>query len=336
MIDSRRVRPIAGNRLLSAIAALLAALLLFACGAERLDTARVTPSSTEWYFWTDDDVRHYVAEIGNGPTVVVLHGGWGAEHSYLLDVVRPLEDRFRFVLYDQRGSLRSPAPDATISLGRLVQDLEKLRREIRVDRMTLLTHSMGSQLACAYLRAHPARVNAMVMMNAVIPQDAEIDDELATQAHQRFIEFAQANEARQVRREGLEGRDWRDLSDKEKSARNQISHASGNIYHIDRWRQLKGGQAFYNGRVCPLLRDNTAPDAWQGLFGALQSFGGPIRLILGDHDLGDFGVELWPGLVATFPDVELTVIDDAGHNAWIDQPGKVRDALAEALSGVVR
>jgi len=127
----------------------------------------------QWYDWTPDHVRLFVYEFGHarapGDTVIVLHGGWGAEHSYLLDAVAPLAGRYRFVLYDQRGSLRSPAPDSVIKLDAMVADLEQLRRDIGVQRLTILAHSMGSVLAYAYLAAHPERVRGLVLMDAVLP-----------------------------------------------------------------------------------------------------------------------------------------------------------------------
>lgn len=320
----------------SPVAVLLAASLMLACGPnQRQESESIgcgSHSPHEWYFWADDGVQHYVAELGDGPSIVVLHGGWGAEHGYLLELVQPLGDRYRFVLYDQRGSLRSPAPDETIALDRLVADLETLRRETGIQRMTLLTHSMGSKLAYAYLREHPGRVRAMVMLGAVIPEGAIPDEDAAAQAHARFVQFARANEERQVKAEGLVGRQWADLTDKEKSARNQISFASGNIVHMERWRRLKGGQVFHNGRVYQLLRDNSPPEDWRGLFDAVKLHAKPLYLIMGDHDLVDFGLVSWPHLMETLPNSTLTVIDRAGHNAWIDQPVAVRAALAQALS----
>lgn len=97
-----------------------------------------------WYLQTSDSVKHFVTEFGKGDTVVVLHGGWGAEHSYLIDAFRPLSNQFHFVLYDQRGSLRSPAPDSTITIKQFVEDLEALRQELGLEQLTLLGHSMGS------------------------------------------------------------------------------------------------------------------------------------------------------------------------------------------------
>ncbi len=286
------------------------------------------PEAEQWYLWTDDGVRHYVIELGSGAPVVVLHGGWGAEHSYLFDALAPLADRFRFVLYDQRGSLRSPAPPETIRLDRLVADLEELREELELERLNLLTHSMGAQLAYAFARRHPDRVESLVMLGPTVPEDAPVDSVAKTEAWQRFIEFAQANERRQVEAEGL---DREDLSDRERSARSRISLASGNVLRIEDWRRVRGGQAFFNGEVYPLLLEHTPSEEWQSLFEGLASVP-RAHVIIGDHDLVDFGVVTWPALADSLPAVELTVIEDAAHYAWLDRPERFTDVLGSALA----
>jgi pimeloyl-ACP methyl ester carboxylesterase len=45
--------------------------------------------------------------------------------------IRPRADRCRFILYDQRGSFRTPVlPPAKISFKALVEDLEQLRQRL--------------------------------------------------------------------------------------------------------------------------------------------------------------------------------------------------------------
>lgn len=166
----------------------------------------------EWYLWTSDGVRHYVVELGRGDTVVALHGGFGAEHSYLLEALEPLADRFHFVLYDQRGSLRSPAPDSTITFARLVTDLDELRAELGLENLTLFAHSNGGTLAYDYLAAHPERVRGLVLTGPVAPVDSpeEVAELGADTARVRAARIAwqEALEARiadELAEEGLEG-----------------------------------------------------------------------------------------------------------------------------------
>src|SRR5262249_21937968 len=55
----------------------------------------------------------YLHEMGQGPTVVVLHGGPGADHGYLLPQFAVLADQARLVFYDQRGGGQSRAGTST-------------------------------------------------------------------------------------------------------------------------------------------------------------------------------------------------------------------------------
>jgi proline iminopeptidase len=70
--------------------------MLFAAGICSGQAVSATdPDRDTWYLpTTDGAAKLFVEELGSAsaPAVIVLHGGWGAEHSYLDDVVRPLAD----------------------------------------------------------------------------------------------------------------------------------------------------------------------------------------------------------------------------------------------------
>lgn len=68
----------------------------------------------------------FVRELGNGPPVLVVHGGPGFDHTYLVDALAPLEARRTLVFYDQPGCGRTPAPADGLSLAQTADHLNGL------------------------------------------------------------------------------------------------------------------------------------------------------------------------------------------------------------------
>lgn len=148
----------------------------------------------DWYFITEDEAAQiYVYEVGKGDTFVVLHGGFGAQHGYLLDAVKGLETKYRFVFYDQRGSLLSPAKPENITIQKHIQDLETLRKALGLEKINLLAHSMGTLLAMHCVRKFPERAGKIVLVGAVYPKAGEslssVEIELKNAAQKAFADF---------------------------------------------------------------------------------------------------------------------------------------------------
>ncbi len=108
----------------------------------------------------------YVEQVGNpaGVPVAFLHGGPGSgcrpEQRRYFDPAR-----FRAVLFDQRGAGRS-TPRRCLERNtthRLIEDMERIREALGIERWALVGGSWGATLALAYAEAHPQRVTGMVL-----------------------------------------------------------------------------------------------------------------------------------------------------------------------------
>jgi proline iminopeptidase len=296
-------------------------------------------SREEWWLMNDDGCSVYVAEFGHGPPVVIVHGGFGAEHSYLLDPFMRLASRHRLVFYDQRGSLRSPykvfakggaetCPDSLVTTANHVGDLERLRRELRFDKMTLVAHSMGAFIALSYLERFPQRVAGLVLLAAGVPLKAPVEDEqlLAEQKAAANGLFERPEIEAEKRKAGV---DRAPLTDKRRIADWRIRFASANLYDVGRWRELRGGLAFYNPRAGSAAH-KSMPTTYD-FTEALRKRSCPTSIILGDHDISDMGARVIRRQLAGVPRGELTVIRNAGHALWVDQPSAFAAALDRAL-----
>src|SRR3954447_25041834 len=150
------------------------------------------------------DLRIGRAGKPTGPTLMYLSGGPGsAGLSEMLGVVSTLpelEDRFRLIGYDQRGTgrsglLRCPELEkdpnlrstsaaekcaARLGVARRhyttadsVEDMEAIRAQLGVEKMTLFGISYGTELAIQYARTYPQHVERLILDSVVDPDDSD-------------------------------------------------------------------------------------------------------------------------------------------------------------------
>jgi len=130
-----------------------------------------------------DGHRVYWETAGNptGVPIVFLHGGPGTGCSpnqrRFFD-----PDRFRFVLFDQRGSGRSrPLEDGSApALGanttdHLIADMESIRAFLGIDSWIVMGLSWGSTLGLAYALAHRDRVRGLLLGLVTTTSRREVD-----------------------------------------------------------------------------------------------------------------------------------------------------------------
>ena len=294
------------------------------------------PTMKDWFLaigdW-DNAPQIYVREYGTGSQpVILLHGGWGADHEGMIEMVAALASDYKFIFYDQRGSLRSPFPDSLITFDQHIEDLERLRQEFDFNKVTIVGHSMGSVLAGAYASKYPDKIKKMVLLAPAFLKNPipESDKELSNQQFQRFGEFMKREAVSdQLKAYGLAG-DYTQISSREKTAIFRINFANRMLHDVSKWPQLSGGRALYKGHVFGLTEASYPENGWD-YFKDFNKANYPVKVIVGDHDFLDFGNGLISKWIKDTPRAELTIIPKAGHLLWIDQPAYVSKALKEAL-----
>jgi proline iminopeptidase len=294
------------------------------------------PRMTDWFLSTgswQDDPQLYVREFGEGSRpVVMLHGGWGAEHSGLIDAVKTLGDRYRFIFYDQRGSLRSPSPDALITFDRHIDDLERLRQELRLEKLTIVGHSMGAVLASAYASKYPQHVAQLVLLSPAPLKNPipEADKALQHEGFQALQAFMKRPEVAQELEKYSLTRTDPPLSSREETARSRIDFSRRMLSDARNWHRLTGGRALFKGHVDQLTSKTYPASGWD----YVQEFrqrSHPVGIVVGDHDFLDFGNPLLRKWVQGIPQIELRIVKNAGHLIWVDQPERVSEELHRLL-----
>jgi len=119
----------------------------------------------------------YYEEGGNphGKPVIFVHGGPGGGCS-AQDLRFFDPHRYRVILLDQRGAGKSE-PAASLhenTTWHLVEDMEKLRVHLGIEKWLVMGGSWGTTLALSYAIQHPTRVTELVLRGIFLLRKKEI------------------------------------------------------------------------------------------------------------------------------------------------------------------
>lgn len=131
------------------------------------------------YGWLPTGGAHeiFYEECGarDGKPCVILHGGpGGAVNPTMRRFFNPA--KWRMALFDQRGCGKS-RPNASLednTTWTLIEDIERLRIHLGVEKWTVFGGSWGSTLALAYAITHPHRVEALVLRGIFLLTQREL------------------------------------------------------------------------------------------------------------------------------------------------------------------
>jgi proline iminopeptidase len=116
-------------------------------------SSRLIPPPASSGFTTTTDVPLYWVRYGPAGVspLLLLHGGPGAHHDYLLPQMLELARDHEVVLYDQRGGGRSKTDDrAPITWRTHVADLDRVIGELSLGDPTIVGYSWGGLLAMLF------------------------------------------------------------------------------------------------------------------------------------------------------------------------------------------
>lgn len=131
----------------------------------------------------DGDTWYRVAGDQGAAPLVLLHGGPGGGHEYLLPLIDLFGAERTLVFYDQVGCGNSTAhpdwPDESFTVELFLEELEALTEHLNLRRFHLLGHSWGGMLATEYALRHPEQLvsltlcstaaSARLMMGSLLP-----------------------------------------------------------------------------------------------------------------------------------------------------------------------
>src|SRR5438132_7183123 len=113
--------------------------------------------------------------MGEKPTLVLLHGGPGFDHTNFKPLYAPLADVAQIIYLDHRGNGRSDAgPRESWTLAQWGDDVKAFCEALGIVRPIVLGVSFGGMVAMAYATRHPAHPSKLVLITTEAAGDSHL------------------------------------------------------------------------------------------------------------------------------------------------------------------
>jgi proline-specific peptidase len=284
----------------------------------------------------------YYKSVGRGTPLVILHGGPGASHDYFLPYLLPLAHENRLIFIDERGSGRSQKLEdpAGYTVEKMVEDVEAVRKQLRLGKINLLGHSYGGVLAQAYALKYQQNLLHLVLadtfsstteMNAIFQR---MKAAMPTELHNRIDKM----EAAGLFGGGLDYEKNRYTNDYMIAAwgegyfpylyRNHpdpnFDPVANGVMSWDLYREMWGsdGEFVIDGNLKTVEYVDKLP-----------SIHTPTLILAGDHD--ECAPSLSQEMHAKISGSTLIILPKSGHMSFVDQPELFTESVDAFVHGAI-
>jgi len=256
--------------------------------------------------------------LGEGPLTVVFVNGLGSPLEEWALVAPAIAEHSRVLCYDRRSApRRGPVP--VHGAAQMISDLDAILTALDVTGpLVLVGHSWGGAVVRSYVAAHPDRVKGVVLVDA---SHENIRGMMPT----RFSKVLYTASGTMLRVGPLRRRLLGSLGFEHLPAAEQRF-----VGRLPWMAEGRTSRAEYAG-IGPSLTElaQTAPDLPPVPTRVLLAGGRPgLMMKLGAQQIAAIR-SVWDRAVAGRADVELEVVEGAGHYISLDRPQAVIDAVSD-------
>ena len=248
------------------------------------------------------------------PTVILLHGGPGADHSIYKPDFSALTDVVQVIYLDHRGNGRSERGDKSLyTIKQYVEDLESLRKYLGLEKVVVMGQSFGGIMSQAYAIKYPEHVAAAILI-ATAPSCetmANASQQLAERGTPEMLAYFN-----EVMRKGTFQNDDELYEYLTKFA------PLYTLYGAEEYCKAVGNCILsYEASNVGLMDINT-----YNFLDELHKIVCPTLIIGGEQDF-IATIDQTHKIMARIKDCEAVIIPDSSHEVFLDQPEKAKAAI---------
>lgn len=276
-------------------------------------------------FAESNGVKIYYRTFGKGIPVLIINGGPGLNSDGFADLAKTLSAHNQTIIYDQRGTGRSVMQKidaSTMTMQFMIDDIENLRKHLKIERWIILGHSFGGMLASYYATIHPGNIISMILSSS-----GGIDLDL--------LSYVSRNINARLTPQQLDSANY--WSQKV---------AGGDTSHFARWQRARALANAYvlDKKYAPIIAERLTYSnldinnlLWQDMqrihfncAAKLSTFDQPVLIIQGRQDI----IEIKTSQKANeiLKNSKLVIVDHCIHYGWLDNREAYLSQVEEFIS----
>lgn len=292
--------------------------MLRVCSVLLLMTAGIVQAQTATHGYAGGI---FYRTFGEGAPVLIINGGPGLDSAGFEAVATTIAAKgFQTILFDQRGTGQSVLAEInanTIRMDLMVQDIEQVRQQLKLEKWVILGHSFGGMLAAAYAAKYPQRIEKLIFSSSG-GLNLQFRDDIAP----RLLNNLALREQIELQMYQLRQRS----GDDSQSTKDKLAQIRSNAYVLNKANaplvaaRLKVVNMTINSLVFADL-EKTQFD----LTGKFKDFNAPVLVLQGENDI--ISLDTAKTIAGSFTNAKLVSLPACAHYGWLDQPAQYYAAI---------
>jgi proline iminopeptidase len=280
-------------------------------------------AQTDGFSKNTDSSQTYYKIFGKGTPILIINGGPGMNSNGFEPMAKILAEKYQTIIYDQRGTGKSALKelnDKTVSMKLMADDIESLRKHLKINKWTILGHSFGGMLASYYATIYPNSIDKLILSSS-----GGVD--LSLLKGENLIEAGLSK----TEKDSLNY--WNDKIEK-----GDTTYTA----RIGRGRAMAPAYV-YDRKFIPIIAErltqgNSAINSL--LWGDMQkmnfdcknkfsNFKNPVLIIQGKQDI--ISAAIGEISLKAFPNSKMVLLENCKHYGWLDAKEKYFDTIESFL-----
>lgn len=275
-------------------------------------TTFMSSSQTESTFNISSTSKLHYKTFGKGKPILIINGGPGMNCEGFAFIAEELSKlNYKTIIYDQRGTGKSTLDkvnSSTITMDLMVNDIENLRKHLKIDKWTILGHSFGGILASYYTTKHPETIEKLIFsssgginMKFLSYISERMNNNLSKSEKDSLSIYQEKFDAGNHSKETL------------KSRAKYLSSAY--VFNKNNAPIIAERLTQINFNINRLVIENLLKIKFD-CSNSFHNFKKPVLVLQGKNDI--ISTETAKEVADAFPNSELILIENCGHYGWLD------------------